>query len=150
MTSSKTLSEHSDNSIAIQRSTDIMPLQVKSTNTLPPHRLANHLAREQFYNGIHNVPSQSLQQQHQQYLQQRALDAEGNWWVQKWLLRFLHRFLHGALLVLAECSPHHQEYTLFPNARNSLSLAVLCHRMVVQWIEHHFIGVNWAGEILTI
>ncbi|XP_037026187.1 rho GTPase-activating protein 21 isoform X7 [Bradysia coprophila] len=81
MTSSKTLSEHSDNSIAIQRNTDIMPLQVKSTNTLPPHRLANNLAREQFYNGIHGdhgIPSQSLQQQHQQYLQQRALDAEGN------------------------------------------------------------------------
>lgn len=84
MSSSKTLSDHSDNNITIQRNADVMPLQVKSTNTLPPHRLANHIAREQFYNGIHidhNIPSQSLQQQHQQYLQQRAMDAEGNWYV---------------------------------------------------------------------
>lgn len=85
MSSSKTLSDHSDNNMPIQRNADVMPLQVKSTNTLPPHRLANHLAREQFYNGIHSdhssIPSQSLQQQHQQYLQQRAMDAEGNWYV---------------------------------------------------------------------
>lgn len=33
----------------------IMPLQPKSTNTLPPHRLANHLAREQFYNGTKEI-----------------------------------------------------------------------------------------------
>lgn len=33
----------------------IMPLQPKSTNTLPPHRLANHLAREQFYNNTSAV-----------------------------------------------------------------------------------------------
>lgn len=34
---------------------DVMPLQPKSTNTLPPHRLANHLAREQFYNGTKEI-----------------------------------------------------------------------------------------------
>lgn len=33
----------------------MMPLQPKSTNTLPPHRLANHLAREQFYNGTKEI-----------------------------------------------------------------------------------------------
>lgn len=144
MTSSKTLSDHSDNSIAIQRNADIMPLQVKSTNTLPPHRLANHLAREQFYNGIHgdhSIPSQSLQQQHQQYLQQRALDAEGNWWVYGMLIacRFI---LMSSFTVLAVCCHHHQEYTLFPSVQNNLSLVAHCHRMAVQWIERHCIEVN--------
>lgn len=94
MGSSKTLSDHSDNNITIQRNADMMPLQAKSTNTLPPHRLANHIAREQFYNGIHidhNIPSQSLQQQHQQYLQQRAMDAEGNWYVR---IKFSQSFVH--------------------------------------------------------
>lgn len=33
----------------------LMPLQPKSTNTLPLHRLANHLAREQFYNGTKEI-----------------------------------------------------------------------------------------------
>lgn len=54
--------------------TDVMPLQVKSTNTLPAHRLANNIAREQFYNGI-----QEQQKQHQQqimHLQQRSMDTE--------------------------------------------------------------------------
>lgn len=48
--------------------TDILPLQPKSMNTLPPHRLANHLAREQFYNGTRDivvVPQQHTQQEEQ-------------------------------------------------------------------------------------
>lgn len=51
----------------------VMPLQVKSTNTLAPHRLANNLAREQFYNGMHDAQQQKLQlQQHLQSLQQQS------------------------------------------------------------------------------
>lgn len=47
---------------------DNLPLQPKSTNTLPPHRLANHLAREKFYNGAMDivvVPEQHTQQHEQ-------------------------------------------------------------------------------------
>lgn len=40
---------------SIPSASDVMPLQPKSTNTLPPHRLANHLAREQFYNGTKEI-----------------------------------------------------------------------------------------------
>lgn len=56
---------------------NVMPLQVKSTNTLPPHRLANNLAREQFYNGMHDAQQQKLQlQQHLQSLQQQQQSSQ--------------------------------------------------------------------------
>lgn len=146
MSSSKTLSDHSDNNITIQRGTDVMPLQVKSTNTLPPHRLANHLAREQFYNGIHsdhNIPSQSLQQQHQQYLQQRAMDAEGNWYDRMRISVILvHFFKSISFTVLVVCCHHRLVYILSRNVPNNLSPVVLCHRMEVPWIERHYIVVK--------
>lgn len=50
----------------------VQPLQLKSINTLPAHRLANNIAREQFYNGI-----QEQQKQQQQLLQQqRSMETE--------------------------------------------------------------------------
>lgn len=59
-------------------SSDGMPLQVKSTNTtLPAHRLANYIAREQFYNGIADRGAAEPSPQEQQ--QQRSMETEENW-----------------------------------------------------------------------
>lgn len=64
-----------------QQQQEIMPLQPKSTNTLPPHRLANHLAREQFYNGTKEiivVPQQHSQQSASSDYQ-NSMEMEENW-----------------------------------------------------------------------
>lgn len=63
---------------------NVMPLQPKSTNTLPPHRLANHLAREQFYNNssakeIVVVPQLHANMQGGAPNQQAAMDADDSW-----------------------------------------------------------------------
>lgn len=73
----------------VMNATDsIMPLQPKSTNTLPPHRLANHLAREQFYNGTKEIvvtPQLHVTTTQTNVLNQQAIDADDN-------LRFNQQF----------------------------------------------------------
>lgn len=64
-TSEKPLTQEQTNNAS---TTDILPLQPKSMNTLPPYRLANQLAREKFYNGTNDIvviPQQHTPQQEQ-------------------------------------------------------------------------------------